>query len=261
MSPEKYFDLLRLSFLLPPGHLRKLKARDFLNMLRQNLPQALPYSWLEIFYETRLEVEEEIERTFIETWDTVILSTGYPGFYWGSQAPFCDGMVRFTGGWPQHSYNALSPDLLELQFDQSQIAREEPSLLPEIVCGFTAIARNLEAFYAAGYVLRNYLLENGAITFVIDVSETLPSYSDWWDGIPKTPWLTWFGADYKSLLNDSLSGCELVTESTEDGCLLRLGEFPVYNANAKKIYPRFPKEKHSSLALTHKLADMRSLSN
>lgn len=259
MPQDRYIDLLRLTFLLLPREASGMDGQLVLNAIKKAMPMAEPQKMIQVFYESKLSLEHDLEEQFISTWNKTALdsSDGNPGFYWGLTSPGLKGMVRMGGAWPKQTFLPLSPDEITIDFNFSLLREDAAITCAEIVTGFTELAIKLNAFFASGFVLEKYLLEDGEPVFEVDVTERLPTFSDWWSDVPMKAWLTWFGSEYAGLLGAALSDCSCATNYPGKGYLLKLSESPVNSKLAKKTFPELPKSALSSLGFTRSVARLR----
>ena len=105
---------------------------------------------------------------------------------------------------------------------------------------FEEVAARMGAFYAAGYVQRNVLLDRGKL-WLDGFHEQISLVETSWIGIPSTPtWLAWFGEPYRGLV-----GAYLPKEKTSErpeGLMLRMGQHPMDADQLEPAFPRLPEE-------------------
>lgn len=105
---------------------------------------------------------------------------------------------------------------------------------------FVRMARDLCAFYGAGYVLRGYLAGRSLRSTAKTEGPPFPK-GNMWLGLPDSPsWLTWYGSGYASYVEGVLK--EYICESYPEGLFVAYADEPLTVDELKHIAPKMPKE-------------------
>lgn len=183
---------------------------------------------------------------FISSWITnvyprnPVIWTGQPPLIeaevvFGSEEkkrPIFDWELRFEDLEPIHR--------IEMTFNSKAFEGDEESS-KRLVEFFKNMVVNLEPFYAAGYVSRNWLLSGSELMDEIGISENYNlRLGNLWLGIPARPtWLAWFGNPYLEILQSITS--RLVKRSSS-GIFIQIGNLPQNRDEVAIEFPVLPGE-------------------
>ena len=215
--------LINLDWYLPRSQASLSTARNFLLILRELCPEAVPRRFGS--YEPlqgRMEPDEE--DPFLNAFLEECLREVGGGLFFSSGPP-CFGGHIFT---PHKKITETSPflDVVHVSLNcDGRVLDAIPDWCDKIVRLFAELAERLKAFYAHGYVERGVYASRRGIGYGGD-SEHYPLPRGRWVGIPSTPvWLAWFGGPYKPLVEASLKSSEYV--SKPEGIFVRMGPSPL----------------------------------
>ncbi len=239
---EDHIRLVTLEWFLPASFADG-GAAAFLDAARTLCREARPVRFGS-FEPMQGRLPPDDDAPFIEGWNEE-LHLQYGGyFFWSATSPCFSGHVFFpdrreTTTWDTGEVVQVHPPgtqrAVRLATDWDGRALDgDPRWLETVVATFREMARRLNAFYAAGYVLRDTIVRRGTLwggeSFALQ-------RSGWWRGIPPKPcWLLWFGGPYRDALEDALPDAERCPE----GLMLRLGKEPMDKDQLKSRMPDLP---------------------
>ncbi|GEM_PF-4477945 len=240
--PTVTIDLIELEFFLPFSRVKAETAQELLDLLREYCPAAVPTRF-GLFEPFQYKLEPGNDKPFTKVWAKE-LSTAHGGnFYWKAAGPCLGGSVFFSDrrdDQPNAPSSYIRRHCLKLSFDGR-------ALLPDsqwtstVVELFDTLAKRLNAFYAACYVIRDAGLEQSNVVYLTGKTESYSiSRGPWWVGLSTIPtWLTWFGPGYAELVAPHLNDCPFVKESTPAGIFLQMGPEQM-NRDQLGDYPALP---------------------
>lgn len=222
-AAEQRIRLVQLEWFLPvaagetPG-----AARALLATLRRRLAEAMPRRFGP-FEPLEGRLDRDGDEAFAGAWaraaavehgETLFWKAASPCF--GGAASFPDRRERFR---PAGAGRAVR---LSTSLD-GRALHGDPRWREAAVDLFVALARRLEAFYAAGYVERRVIARRGAVWYDGESESVGLQRSRWWLGCPRVPtWLAWFGGPLAARLG-SLPGARPLP----GGLLFRAGNEPL----------------------------------
>lgn len=231
--PDK-IRVVRLTWLLHHARGGPETAVALLAALREYCPPAVPTRYGDV-EPLRHRFEPGQEDVFGQFWERVNHDT-VPLLFWKAEPPCLGGTASLLGQRP----DPAQPVQIDVAFD-GRVLESSAQARDAVVALFTGAARRLVAFYAAGYVERNWIIQRRALFG--DGSEEMLSITkkSFWDGFPQFPvWLTWFGRPYRSRVRQSLTGYP--AEEYPEGLALRIGDLPQDLDQLAGRYPTLPAE-------------------
>jgi hypothetical protein len=231
--PEK-IRVVRLTWLLHHARAGPETATALLAALREYCPPAVPTRYGDV-EPLRHRFEAGQEDQFGLFWER-LNHDAVPLLFWKAEPPCFGGTASLLGQTP----DPAQPVQIDVAFD-GRVVENDAQARDAVVGLFAGAARRLVAFYAAGYVERNWIVQRRALfgdgsTEMLSITKT-----SFWDGFPQFPvWLTWFGRPYASRVRQSLSGYPMV--EYPEGLFLRIGEPPQDLDQLAGRYPSLPVE-------------------
>lgn len=215
--------ILGMQWFLPLRSDTCLSGQEFLALVRHVCPAALPrrFGDCEPFaYELRQQ-----ESLFCQAWPGREKDIAWrSGLFWSTKSPCLSGSMFLAGSEARRGRAQGDPclristtwDLRDNERNARQIER--------MVEGFAALAEELGAFYAAGFVQRDVVA--GRCPGFDNQTEQSPLPRGLlWTGLPHEPtWLSWFGRPYRDLVAHCLPSWAI--RERGQGLLVRLGEWP-----------------------------------
>lgn len=231
--PEK-IRVVRLTWLLHHARAGPETATALLAALRAYYPPAVPTRYGDV-EPLRHRFEAGQENQFEQFWER-LNHEAVPLLFWKAEPPCFGGTASLLGQKP----DPAQPVQIDVAFD-GRVLEDDAQARDAVVALFAGAARQLVAFYAAGYVERNWIVQRRALfgdgsTEMLSITRT-----SFWDGFPQFPvWLTWFGRPYASRVRQAITGFP-VAEHPE-GLALRIGELPQDLDQLTGRYPSLPIE-------------------
>lgn len=240
--PPVRIDLIELEFFLPFSRVKAETAQELLDILREYCPAAVPTRF-GLFEPLQYRLESGNDKPFTKLW-TKELSTKHGGsFFWKAASPCLGGHVFFSDRRedppnPPSSY--MRQHCLKLSFDGRALVPDS-QWTGTVIELFNTLAKRLNAYYAACYVIRDAGLEQTNVVYLTGKTESYSITSGfWWVGLSSIPtWLTWFGPGYAELVAPHLTNCQFVKESSPSGIFLQMGPEPM-NRDQLSDYPALP---------------------
>lgn len=234
---EERIRLVKLEWFLPATMACPRAAELLLSTLANLCPESLPKRFGS-FEPFQGKFDANDTKPFLDTWR--VLSKGVSGnhLFWSAGPPCFGGSIFFPplmeNDKPSGAYSCIH---ISLSFD-GRALHQDTRWCETIVNLFLKAAKALNAFYAAGYVLRNVIAKR-SIWFDGKSEDSPMPRSKWWLGIPNVPtWLAWYGRPYKPLVEKAVGAA--ITQETTEGVFIRLGTEPMDRDQLKKIAPSLP---------------------
>jgi hypothetical protein len=231
--PEK-IRVVRLTWLLHHSRAGAETATALLAAMREYCPPAVPTRYGDV-EPLRHRFDAGQEDQFAQFWERLNHNV-VPLLFWKAEPPCFGGTASLLGQQP----DPAQPVQIDVAFD-GRVLEANAQARGAVVGLFTGAARRLVAFYAAGYVERNWIVQRRALfgdgsTEMLSITKT-----SFWDGFPQFPvWLTWFGRPYASRVRQSLTGFPMA--EYPEGLALRIGELPQDLDQLTGTYPSLPVE-------------------
>ncbi len=240
--PPVRIDLIELEFFLPFSRVKAETAQELLDILREYCPAAVPTRF-GLFEPLQYRLQPGNDMPFTDLWISE-LSTGHGGsFNWKAISPSFGGQVFFSDRReeppnPPSRYSRMHS--LTLSFDGRALAADQ-NWVSTLETLFLQLAKRLNAFYAACYVIHNASFERNNVGIVFGETDYYSvSVGPCWVGLSTNPtWLTWFGPGYVELVAPHLNECQFVKDSTPSGIFLKMGPKPM-NRKQLSDYPSLP---------------------
>ena len=221
--PER-IRLVELAWFLPARMACPGTCETFLSTLREIYPKCLPtrYGTFEPF-QYRCSAEQPGE--FVTKWEELSEIVTGGGLSWRATQPCFGGAVSFPDNRnDRRPVGAARCVKIYLSFD-GRALREDQSCCAAVEELFRKLAQELQAFYAAGHVMRKVVADRN-VWFDAKSEESPFPRTEWWMGIPPVPmWLLWFGGPYKDLVAEAAA--QSVTVTRPAGVFLRPGAQPM----------------------------------
>ena len=231
---EDRIPILNLTWVLTSWEHQHLPER-WLRLVQRIAPEAAPVRYGD-FEPLQERVEPGREDEFVRFWRDNVAADFSLGFFWSCRRPFYGGSFAAPIR-PERERDR--PGLLAAHIGTELDARalNEQPWRAAVVDLFTAVADEVDAVYAAGYVERGVLASARGLAYD-GHSESPAEFSllqGRWLGVPPVPaWLTWFGRGYRGRLE--------VGEQVGRGILLRVGDRARAAAELASEFPRLPAE-------------------
>jgi hypothetical protein len=231
--PDK-IRVVRLTWLLHHARGGSETAASLLAAIREYFPAALPIRYGD-FEPLRYRFEAGQEHAFAQLWERLNHAT-VPLLFWKAEPPCLGGTAFLLGQKP----DPAQPVQIDLAFDGRVLETSEQAR-DAIITLFVGAARRLGAFYAAGYVERNWIIRRRALSGDGLTEMLAITRKSIWDGFPQFPvWLTWFGRPYASRVRQSLDGYPV--DEYPEGLALRIADLPQDLDQLAGRYPSLPDE-------------------
>jgi hypothetical protein len=237
--PEK-IRVVRLTWLLHHARVGPETAMALLAALREYCPPAVPTRYGDV-EPLRHRLDPGQDDHFAQFWER-LNQTVVPLLFWKAEPPCFGGTASLLGQTP----DPAQPVQIDIAFD-GRVLESNAQARDAVVGLFTGAATRLGAFYGAGYVERNWIVQRRAL-FGDGSTEMLAiTKRSYWDGFPQFPvWLTWFGRPYASRVRQSLT--RYPTAEYPEGLALRIGEPPQDLEQLAGRYPSLPVEMSRQVA-------------
>jgi hypothetical protein len=224
--------VVRLTWLLHHARGGPESAAALLAAIRDYFPAALPTRYGDV-EPLRHRFDAGRKAAFGQFWERLNHAT-VPLLFWKAEPPCLGGSAFLLGQEP----DPAQPMQIDLAFD-GRVLEASAQARDGVVALFAGTARRLVAFYAAGYVERNWIIQRRVLSGDGSTELLAITRKSLWDGFPQFPvWLTWFGRPYASRVRQSLAGY-LVDEYPE-GLALRIGDQPQDLDQLAGRYPTLP---------------------
>jgi hypothetical protein len=225
-------DLLKLEWVAHKSKESVKTGETFLQTLRRSLPEARPTRF-GTYNPLQGQLGPKSDKPFLEFWRQCA-DQGFGHLSFRSRSPLVEGYVSFpktsqfrakTRSWAPPVRPTEEIVEITMEFDEKAISENGP-LRERIVKLFVEMAKQLQCFYARGYVERKFSWYRNEPIDVPQVTELYPAALGYeWMGIPSEPaWLSWFGRPYMPLMGQSVKRLKPVV--TKDGIFVRLGSKP-----------------------------------
>ncbi|MFA6559285.1 MAG: hypothetical protein WCT03_22870, partial [Candidatus Obscuribacterales bacterium] len=240
--PEIKLNLVQLEFFLPVSSVKAETAQELLNILREYCPAALPTRF-GLFEPLQYRLESGNDKPFTKLWTSELSKDCGGMFFWNASSPCLSGSAIFADrrdDLTNYPIRYERRDRITMSFD-GRVIESDSQWANTVIELFLALAKRLNAFYGACYVLRGARLIKNTICHVFNETESYRISNGFcWTGLPTSPtWLTWFGPDYAELVAPHLNECQFVKESSPAGIFLQMGPEPM-NRDQLSDYPSLP---------------------
>jgi hypothetical protein len=207
----------------------------FLQTTQRVWPEAVPTRF-GLYEPLRFKMADaDGEHAFLQLWQTG------DSFFWKGKKPVFGGSIFWSSN-REPPAGARSRVVLSLSINATEIETDQ-AMCERAVDLFAAVAKDLGAFFGAGYVTRGVLAGSRGAEWYGKGTEAFGDdwiSGPWWLGLPSKPtWLTWFGEPYRDLVSPSLDGLSV---SLDRGLIVRLGPTPMDTDQLRGHAPDLPTE-------------------
>ena len=226
---DNRINVINLYWFIPGKSLSNNTIKDFLNIVKKYLPEAIPKRYGD--YEP-LQHKFDGFDNFI---DYVIKSSGDMVFF-KSTSPCYGGYISTSSGKLKYDTAKLISKF-SLTFDARAFEKNE-NWNDTLINLFINLSIKLKAFYSMGFVEENIIAKRNSIGYDgFSKRYSLPPLN-WWVGIPNSPmWLNWFGKPYAKEIEINLSKFTII--EFDSGIFYKTADFPIILKKIKK-YPKIP---------------------
>jgi hypothetical protein len=230
-------DIVKLDWFLAASRNMQSVGEKMIEVCCDLCREALPIRYGD---SEPLQRRFDIEQTHIFLWameETCGSGKGPGPLFWEAKHPFLGGSISRSFA-RKGNVDGVERIKLTFSLDCRYLEYEDYQRLLQRL--FVRMARDLCAFYGAGYVLRGYLA--GRTLWATAKTEQPPfPKGDVWLGLPDLPsWLTWYGSPYAPYVKPTLR--EFVQGHYPEGLFVAYGNEPLSVEQLRNIALKIPDE-------------------
>ncbi len=241
-KPDKRIDIVTLDFFLPFTAVTGGTSAQFLDILREYCPEAVPTRF-GAFEPLQGKLLPDSDDSFHTEWRHQLVSDFGGMFFWKAQSPCFGGHASFLGrreSPPTVPWKLQRCQRISISFD-GRCCGSDRKWCVKIITLFEQIANRLKAFYAAGFIERHVIANRNSLSYDSNSESINVNRSKWWMGLPLEPtWLAWFGASYSRLLESDLKYSRYARVAESGEILLCMSDAPLNRDALQDIFPELP---------------------